>query len=280
LKKHSPAASKSIVSELKIGVLILVALAVQAFAEGPSGQDRSLPSQAKPVKGILAPVPKEIFDSLDKFRDANWREVQRPGVVRWKPHGSQVQTALLLGVVAAEGFIAMEAEDSAEVDKVGTDVLTLARALGVEKSALRRSRSIMEYADRNEWKAARKEWDGVLSDLEKGMIKLKSEQLSQLVSLAGWLRGTEALCTLVLQNYSPERAELVRQPALLDYLEKQLLEMKRKRESRSTVIRMLEGIRRIRLLMRNENRPLTEKTVRDIGSICRELVNISSERSS
>ena len=49
----------------------------------------------------------------------------------------------------------------------------------------------MEHADKNEWAAARKEWDGVLSDLEAGMIELKSEHLSQLVSLGGWLRGTE-----------------------------------------------------------------------------------------
>jgi hypothetical protein len=266
------------VSALRICLFFLVALVVPLFAEVPSGQGPSLPSQAKPVKGVLVPVPKEIFDSLDKFRDANWRAVQRPEIVRWKPHGDQVQIALLLGVVTAEGFIAMEAEDSTEVDRVGDDVLMLARALGVEKSALRRSRSIMEYANRNEWTAARKEWDGVLSDLEKGMIKLKSESLSQLVSLAGWLRGTEALCTLVLQNYSPERAELIRQPALADYLEKQLLAMRSRRESRPMIKKMARGIRRIRLLIKNENGPLTEQTVREIGSICKELVNISSER--
>ena len=72
------------------------------------------------------------------------------------------------------------------------------------------------YADKNEWIAARKEWDGVFSDLQSGMIEIKSKELSQLVSLGGWLRGTEALCALVLENYSPERAELIRQPLLLD----------------------------------------------------------------
>jgi hypothetical protein len=266
------------VSTLKICLCFLVALVVPASAGAPPRKNPSLPSQAKPVKGILVPVPKEIFNSLDKFSDANWRAVQRPEVVRWKSHGDQVQIALLLGTVVAEGFIAMEAEDSSEVNKVGNDVLFLARGLGMEKTALRRSRSIMEYADRNEWVAARKEWDGVLSDLEKGMIKLKSEPLSQLVSLAGWLRGTEALCTLVLQNYSPERAELVRQPILVDHLEKQLLGMKSKREDRAIVAKLREGIRRIHVLMQKESGPPTEQTVREIGSICRDLVSISSRR--
>ena len=83
----------------------------------------------------------------------------------------------------------------------------------------------MEHADKNEWSEARKEWDGVLSDLESGMIELKSEQLSQLVSLGGWLRGTEALSALVLQNYSPEHSKLIRQRELIDYLEEQLRAM-------------------------------------------------------
>ena len=151
--------------------------------------------------------------------------VKRPEVARWKSHGDQAQIATLLGVVIAEGFIAMESEDSTEVKDLGRTVLALARGLGVGERALRRSRSIMELADKNEWAAARQEWDGVLSDIEGGMIELKSTQLAQLVSVGGWLRGTEALSALVLQKHSPERSDLIRQPGLVDYLEKQLLAM-------------------------------------------------------
>ena len=82
----------------------------------------------------MVPVPREIFRSLDQFRDAKWRAVQQPEVARWKSHGDQVQIAILLGVEIAEGFIAMEAEDTAEVKNVGNTVLNLARALGVEKA--------------------------------------------------------------------------------------------------------------------------------------------------
>jgi hypothetical protein len=259
-------------------IFCLALLAAPAFAQAPPPGTQSLPPQATPVKGVLVPVPSEIFDSLDKFHGANWRAVQRPEIIRWKTHGDQVQTALLLGITVAEGFVAMEAEDSSEVNKVGNRVLKLSRALGVEKSALRRSRSIMDDADRGDWAGARKEWDGVLSDLEKRMIKLKSEPLSQLVSIAGWLRGTEALCALVLQDYSPEHAELIRQPVLLDSLEKQLRKMHVEKESRPTVVEMTEGIRKIRSLMQEQSGPPTEQTVREIGSVCTGLVHLSSER--
>lgn len=263
-------------SALKIYFFILAGLATPVFAQGRIGEAKQLPSQAMQVEGIVVPVPKEIFRSLDEFRGANWRAVQRPEVARWKSHGDQVQIALLLGVEIAEGFVAVEAEDGAEVKNIGNTVLKLAKGLGVEKSALRRSRSIMEHADKNEWATARQEWDEVFSDLENGMIEIKSKELAQLVSLGGWLRGTEALCTLVLQNYSPGRAELLRQPVLLDYLEQQLLAMNGEIQTRPMVAKMLEGIRKIRALIPNEKEPLAEKTVREIDQICKELVRRSS----
>jgi hypothetical protein len=263
------------VCTLKISFLILAGLAVCVFAQTLPDQSGQLPSQAKNVEGVVVPVPKEIFHSLDEFRGANWRAVQRPEVLHWKSHGDQDQIAILLGVEIAEGFIAMEAEDSTEVKNLGNTVLKLARGLGVEKGALRRSRSIMENADKSEWMAARTEWDGVFSDLQSGMIEIKSKELAQLVSLGGWLRGTEALSALLLENYSPERAELIRQPVLLDYLEKELLGLS-KVKKRPIVTKMVEGIRRIRVLIQNENGPATEKTVREIGGICEELVRLSS----
>ena len=221
---------------------------------------------------------QEIFRSLDQFQDANWAAVKRPEVARWKSHGDQAQIATLLGVVIAEGFIAMEAKDSGEVKNLGNSVLSLSGGLAIRKRALRRSRSIMELADRNEWSQARKEWDGVLSDLESGMVELKSTELAQLVSLGGWLRGTEALSALVIQKYSPERSNLIRQPELIDYLEKQLRSMSGDIQNRPIVVKLLNGIERIRTLVESENGPLSEETVRKIHGVCAELVPLSSRR--
>jgi hypothetical protein len=237
------------VSALKLCFFILAGLVIPALAQQSSEQNSQLPAQARQVHGIAMPVPKEIFRTLDEFRNANWRAVKRPEVARWKSHGDQAQIATLLGVVIAEGFIAMEAEDSTEVKNIGNHVLVLARGLGVEERALRRSRSIMELTEKDEWTAARKEWDGVLSDLESGMIELRSEQLAQLVSVGGWLRGCEALSALMLQNYSPERSALIRQLVLVNYLEKQLLAMTSDIQGRPIVVKLLDGLRRIRTLV-------------------------------
>jgi hypothetical protein len=278
-KADRPCNIKLVVSTPKLFLSILTVVAIQALGQTPLEQNSQLPTQAKEVHGVAMPVPKEIFRSLDQFRDANWRAVKRPQITRWKSHGDQMQIASLLGVAMAEGFIAMEAEDSSEVKNIGNRVLVLARALGVEEPALRRSRSIMELTDKNDWMAARKEWDGVLSDLEKGMIELKSAHLYQLVSLFGWLRGTEALSALVLQNHSSQRSDLLRQPGLINYLEKQLLTMSSDTQNRPTIVKLLDGLRRIRTVVEKENGPLPEETVREVHRICGELVPLSSQRS-
>jgi hypothetical protein len=274
----SRAGCEFVVSAPKLCFFVLAVAVINAVSQTSSEENNQLPSQAKQVHGVAVPVPKEIFRSLDQFRDANWSAVKRPEVARWKSRGDQAQIATLLGVVIAEGFIAMEAEDSTEVKNLGSTVLALARGLGVEKRAIRRSRSIIELADKGEWTAARQEWDGVLSDLESGMIELKSAQLAQLVSVGGWLRGTEALSALVLQKYSPERTELLRQPVLVSYLEKQLLAMSSDFQAAPIVGKLLDGIRKIRSLVESENRPLPKETVREVHRICDELVPLSSRR--
>ena len=172
----------------------------------------------------------------------------------------------------------MEAKDSLEVKNLGNSVLSLAGGLGVRERALRRSRSIVELAEKDEWSEARKEWDGVLSDLENGMIELKSAHLAQLISLGGWLRGTEALSALLLQNYSPERSTLIRQPELMDYLEKQLRSMSGDIQARPIVVKLLEGMHAARALVGTENGPPSKETVQKLHGESTELVSLSSRR--
>ncbi len=250
-----------------IAALILVApFAAAQTSTGPSAGE--LPRQAKPISEVVVPIPSEVFESLDKFSNSNWRSVQLPGLAHAKPHGDQTQIALLLGAVIGEGFIAVEAHDAAEVKEVGSAVLTLARGLGVEPTVMRRSRSIVEHADKNDWPAVRREWDGVLPDVQEGMKQLNSEQLSQLVSLGGWLRGTRALTALILQRYSAEDAELLRQPALLDRFETQLGKM----PQTVTISRMQEGVRKMRSLVAGSDLPASETSVRDLAILCDELL--------
>ncbi len=57
------------------------------------------------------------------------------------------------------------------------------------------------------------------------MNEVHDEKLSQLVSLGGWLRGTEVLTAVVNKRFSNDGAELLHQPDLLIYFEQRLAGM-------------------------------------------------------
>ena len=161
---------------------------------------------------------------------------------------------------------------------VGHAVLVLARALGAERAALRRSRSIVEHAEKGDWPAVRREWDGVQPDVERGMKELKSEPLAQLVSLGGWLRGMQVLGTLVAQDYSAENASLLRQPALLDHFEKELTAVHSDLKTKPLLVRMRDGIRKVRTLVGSSEGPIQKETVAQITKVADELLkDISSK---
>jgi len=193
-----------------------------AWAENPPPQQINLEEfPAETVNEVVVPVPSEVFTVLEKLGNPNWRAELGPAK-SFPATADRAQDALLLGTVIADGFIAVEAEDSERVKDIGRNVLTLAEAINVRKSVVARSNSIIQKADARQWDAVRREFDGALQDVNQAMVELNDEQLAQLVSLGGWLRGTEVLTSIVKEKYSRERAELLYQPLLVDYFSRQL----------------------------------------------------------
>lgn len=272
----------------KAFVLLLLAAASSLHAETPApseGKPRQridvskLPDQAKMIDNVVVPVPSEVFAVLDKLQKVHWTSVQRREMATTKPTGEQAQIALMLGTVIAEGFIAVEAEDTEEVKNIGNAVLNLSRALGVEKQVKERAKSITDAAEKKEWQAVRRELDKTLDNVRDAMKALENEQVSQLVSLGGWLRGTEALTKVVSDQFSKDGAELLHQPVLLDYFEKRLAGMGKKIKTNSVVTKVQKGILEIRPLVGIDNgTQISEKTVKDIGKIAEDLVKAISSK--
>ncbi len=266
----------------KVSLLALCALpslvALEANAQSETKPPQrieigQLPQQSKLIDDVVVPVPSEIFGVLDKLGKPPWAKVLRAGMINLKPTGDQAQIALQLGTVIAEGFIAVEAEDTQEVKNIGNVVLTLSRALSVEKQVKERAKAITDSAEKKDWTNVRRELDKTLNSVRDAMDALKSEQLSQLVSLGGWLRGTEALTKVVSDNFTKDGAELLHQPVLLDYFERRLAGMKPKVKANTVVTRVQKGILEIRPLVGIEDgTQISEKTVKDIGKIAEDLV--------
>ncbi len=233
-----------------------------------------LPEQTKVVGEVIVPVPSEIFGVLDKLgKKPRWAEVLRPVKGTGKPSGEQTQVALYLGTVIAEGFVAVEAEDADQVQKIGRRVLSVSEALGVSKSVKKRANAIIDAGDKKDWKLVRRELDGALKEVKSAMQELGSEQLSQLVSLGGWLRGTEALCEVVTHDYSRDGADLLHQPFLLEYFEEQLDGLKERYRKNALVAKVRSGLKEIRpLIGLAEGAEISAKSVKEVGAITAGLV--------
>ena len=258
----------------KVIFLALAALSSPAFAEPPARIDiKNLPSQSKMIDDVVVPVPSEIFAVLDKLGKPNWAAVLHKTTGVAQPIGEQPQIALMLGAVIAEGFIAVEAEDANEVKQIGKSVLNLTKALGVEKKAQVRAKAITDAADAKDWAGVRKQLDKALEDVREAMVELNSEALSQLVSLGGWLRGTEALTAVVEKHYTKDGAELLHQPILLDYFERRLANMKPKLKLNPVVIKVQKGVLEIRPLMELPGSGgISEKSVKEINAVTAGLI--------
>ena len=259
----------------------LVALPFTICAQPPQTIDvRKLSAQSKLIDQVVVPVPSEIFAVLDKLGKPNWTAVLRKTPSVAQAPAEQPRIALMLGSVIAEGFIAVEAEDVNEVKQIGKSVLNLTKALGVQKKAQMRAKAITDAAEAKDWAGVRKQLDKALDDVSDQMVELNSEELSQLVSLGGWLRGTEALTAVVEKQYSKDGAELLHQPLLLDYFEKRLANMKPKLKLNPLIIKVQKGVLEIRPLMGlPEGSAISEKSVKEIGTISAALVKAINSKS-
>jgi hypothetical protein len=190
-------------------------------AEGVLSQ---LPAEtvAKAAKqdDFTVPTPGELLAALNKVGKPTWQAEYRPPIPT--AYTSRPQIALNLGGLIADGYIAVEAEDSQQVKNIGKDIMTLAKTLGISENVLRRGQSIEDFADKNEWNTLKEELDATQNEVKAAMEEQHDTELITLVTLGGWIRGTEAVSGWIGNNYSGDEAKLLRQPAIVDLLRARL----------------------------------------------------------
>ncbi len=255
-----------------VAAAILFAAAHRVPAQSPAATIDLSKFPAKEVSDVVVPVPSEIFVVLDKLGTPNWRAELRKSL--GKNTGNRPQVALLLGTVIAEGFIAVEAEDSERVKDIGRELLVLAEAINVRKAVIARCKSVTEKANAKQWQAVRTEFDGALQDVRGAMEELGDDDLAQLVSMGGWIRGTEVLTSVVQKNYTPAGAELLHQPQLLNYFTNRLDRIKNTRLGKDELVvrtgKMLGAIRP--LIGKEDGSKIPVENVQRINQMTKEMV--------
>jgi hypothetical protein len=252
------------------GIFLAMVFPVQAQKPPTSVDLSTFPAQS--IDDVLIPVPSEVFVVLDKLGNPNWRSEMHESLGRQT--GNRAQVALLLGTVIAEGFVAVEAEDPEKVKAIGRRVLTLSKAINVEKAVLERSKSIVDKAEVKDWQSVRKEFDGALQDVKGAMQELGDDDLAQLVSVGGWIRGTEVLTSIIQKNYTADSAELLHQPALVSFFSEKLSHLSNERLARDPIVarirKMLTSI--LPLIGDEEGATIPPENVQRIHQMTRDTI--------
>ena len=165
---------------------------------------------------MTVPTPGELFTALGKQIKANWSGEFRAPIPT--TYGDRAQIALNLGGLIADGYIAVEAQDAQQVKNLGKDLLKLAAALGVSREILDRSKTITQFADDNDWNQLKEELEATQNEVRQAMDAKRDEELTTLVTLGGWVRGTQVVANVVGKNFNENAASVLRQPGLVAYL--------------------------------------------------------------
>jgi hypothetical protein len=202
----------------RICTALVLCLASASFAFAAEPAPLAADQMAKAIKtdSLTIPTPGELFAALEKPGKPDWAGQYRTPIPM--TYRNRAQIALNLGGLIADGFIAVEAQDSQQVKNIGTDIIKLAKALGVSENVLSRGNSINEFAENSEWDALQEELEATQNEVKASMQSHRDQDLVILVSLGGWIRGTQVVSASVIKNYDEKSARVLRQPAVVNFL--------------------------------------------------------------
>src|SRR5215469_9179350 len=206
-------------------LVALATLALVAAISAPAseeGQHLSPDQMAKAVRSdsITVPTPGELFAALGKAGKINWSAQYRGPMPT--TYSDRAQIALNLGGLIADGFIAVEAKDGQQVKNIGSDIMKLGKALGVSEELLSRGNSINEFAENNQWDTLQEELEATQNEVKSSMQSHADQDLVILVTVGGWIRGTQVVTGAMMKNYNESAAKVLREPDLVHFMQSKL----------------------------------------------------------
>ena len=253
----------------------MLVLLISALAASGATNDASLSADqlAKAAKtdSISIPTPGELFAALSKPSKPNWTGQYRGPIPM--TYRNRAQIALNLGGLVADGFIAVEAKDSQQVKNIGSDIIKLAKALGVSEKLLSRGNSINEFADSNEWDTLQEELEATQNEVKSSMQSHADQDLVILVTLGGWIRGTQVVTGAIVKNFNERSAAVLRQPALVHLMKSKIDEISPELRAEPLVKDVSEQLGQIeKLVAFQPGKPPSEDDVRKVNEAVRKVM--------
>lgn len=241
------------------------------------GQDDAVPEKidlsnfpGEIVDQVVVPIPAEIFAVLDKLDEPNWKSgIKIP--LEPQQNRERAVLALTFGSLVGEGFIAVQAKSPDDITQIGKRVLSMSQALGIAQAVRPHSLSIIEAADQKDWERVRDELDSTQQTVRTEMEKMRDDELSNLVSLGGWLRGTNVVTSFISESFSEDKAELLHQPGLIAHFRGILADLVGPSSTSPQIRAISTGLARLEAII-NENETISEESVNELNEISRSML--------
>jgi hypothetical protein len=229
------------------------------------------------VNEFTAPSIEKVFVSLDALKPIPFDSVTRP--VTELNTNDRARYALAFGVLIGDGFLAVAAERDQDLPALGRELIRRAKGLGVGERVSRHSKRLLDLAHSAAWEKLRKELAITQADVENAMLSLHDEPFAQLLSLGGWLRGLEIGAQCVVKDFNPERAERLRNAALLSYYLERLDSLAPRFKKNELIQKITTGLQNVQQSW-NESGGLGQSQVAKIYQIAHDLVDQIEQHSS
>jgi hypothetical protein len=167
------------------------------------------------VNQFTTPSIRKIFDDLRKLRPLPYDEMKRP--LPEQPPQDRTRLALIMGVLLANGFFAVEAEQFFDLEPVGRSLLNHGKVLGSGTRISSHMKSVLEKGAGGHWDELKEELVRTQKDVEKEMVLIRDVDAANLISLGGWLRALEIACASSLNPYDPAKAATLSKPQIVEY---------------------------------------------------------------
>jgi hypothetical protein len=259
----------------RLAKLAVVASFTGVFAAAGAGDADHLTAdqmaKAARTDSISIPTPGELFVALGKSQKINWSGQYRGPIP--VTYSNRAQIALNLGGLIADGFIAVEAKDGQQVKNIGSDIIKLAKALGVSEKLLSRGSTINEFAENNQWDTLQEELEATQNEVKAAMQSHADQDLVILVTLGGWIRGTQVVTSAIVQNYDEGSARVLRQPALVHFMQSKINEISPELRSEPLVKDVTQQLGEIeKLVSFPPDKPPTADEVRKVNQAVSKLM--------
>ncbi len=224
------------------------------------------------VNVFTAPSIARLLKDIESLRPIPYSKIRRAAPTRVSSDRAQI--ALTMGALIAQGFALVDSENIGDLEDLARSLLRHARGLSVLEEVIPRASSLVELGLAGDWSGLREELTAAQTDAEKAMLALRDEEIAHLISTGGWLRGLEIVSETILQNYSPERAEMLRKVELLDYFYDRLASLHPDSQKAPTVRVALPLVAKIRgVLAKDESTPLTIEDLTVVRDASREIMD-------